>query len=102
MGKPVWICADVRHQEDLQWYLDFYANQVKRIRITASEAVRKSRGWNFTPAVDEGPSECDLDERTDWDLVINNSSEDSTELDAAVNLIMSWIGEAVPAAAACS
>ena len=93
IGKPVWICADIRHQEDYQWFLDFYSDRIKRVRITANEEVRKARGWKFTESIDTGPSECDLDNITNWDLIIRNNDGDGNEVNAAVNTIMDWIKE---------
>jgi len=93
VGKPLWICVDMRHGRDYEWFLEFYSDRLKRIKVKADEDVRKSRGWKYTAGVDDGPSECDLDHINDWDLVVtNNGSED---LDSSVDIIFKWVQEAM-------
>lgn len=92
-GKPIWICVDIRHKKDYEWFLQYYSPVIKRVRIQADEEVRKTRGWTYTEGVDNGPSECDLDDVTDWDLVVtNNGAEDLNE---SVSTILSWIEKAL-------
>nr|XP_053634589.1 phosphomevalonate kinase-like isoform X2 [Cherax quadricarinatus] len=63
---PIWIVSDMRRQSDLAWFQQHYDNIIYTVRITASEAARKQRGWTFTSGVDDAESECDLDNITDW------------------------------------
>jgi len=57
-GKPIWICVDIRHLGDYDWFREHYADRLKRIRVSADEDVRKSRGWSFQEGVDDTASEC--------------------------------------------
>lgn len=43
------------------------------VRVKASEAVRKQRGWVYTAEVDDAESECALDNYP-VDMVLNNDS----------------------------
>ncbi|CAG7816806.1 unnamed protein product [Allacma fusca] len=90
-GKPIWICSDIRHRRDYNWFREFYPDLVKRIRVFATEDVRKSRGWLFTPGIDDGPSECNLDDISDWDLVITNNGQSTDEtIPKAVETVIQW------------
>lgn len=94
-GKPIWICTDCRHKRYYEWFLEFYPDCLKRIKIKADESVRVSRGFKFTPGVDDGPSECDLDYVADWDLVITNNPGDEGKVEESLNIIQSWIDKAL-------
>jgi len=83
----------MRHTQDINWFLKFYSGIVKKIRVQASNEVRKSRGFVYTEEIDTGPTECELDNITDWDLVIvNNGNNCSGEgLESGLNMILHWI-----------
>ncbi|XP_042212952.1 phosphomevalonate kinase-like, partial [Homarus americanus] len=72
---PIWIVSDMRRQSDLSWFKQHYGECLYTVRITASEEVRKQRGWVFTPGIDDAESECDLDNMTDWDQEVDNSND---------------------------
>lgn len=91
IGKPIWICVDIRHKRDYFWFLENYADRIKRVRITADQEVRVGRGWNYTEGVDDGPSECDLDDVTDWDLVIHNNGDEPEGLEPSLATVAGWI-----------
>lgn len=42
--------------------------------------MRKARGWVFQNGVDDVQSECDLDDFTQWDLIINNDGNQDEEM----------------------
>lgn len=86
---------DIRHQGDYDWLLKHYKNCIQRVRVTADEAIRISRGWKFQEGVDDGPSECSLDYVTDWDLIIRNNDDGGVGLHQSLQTILSWIQEAV-------
>ncbi|KAG7173852.1 phosphomevalonate kinase-like [Homarus americanus] len=65
----------MRRQSDLSWFKQHYGECLYTVRITASEEVRKQRGWVFTPGIDDAESECDLDNMTDWDQEVDNSND---------------------------
>lgn len=87
-GKPIWICSDIRHKRDYKWFLEFYPDRIRRIRVFATEDIRKSRGWIFTQGIDDGPSECGLDDITDWDLIVTNNG--ATSLDSYVDTVYTY------------
>lgn len=64
--------SDIRRKTDIQWFKETYGDIVRTIRIVADEETRKSRGFQFTPGIDDVASECGLDDYVDWDLLINN------------------------------
>ncbi|XP_047029138.1 probable phosphomevalonate kinase [Helicoverpa zea] len=71
--KPIWIVSDIRRKTDIRWFKEKYGEQIRTIRIIADEDTRKQRGFQFKSGVDDVASECNLDDYTDWDLVIDNS-----------------------------
>jgi phosphomevalonate kinase len=89
--------VDCRHKRDYFWFKDNYADRIKRVRITADQSVRVERGWKFTEGVDDGPSECDLDDITDWDLVVLNNGDDSKTsntnngISTSLDIVTEWI-----------
>lgn len=91
IGKQIWICVDIRHKRDYFWFLENYPDRIKRVRITADQEVRVKRGWNYTVGVDDGPSECDLDDVTDWDLVITNNGNEPQGIEPALETVSGWI-----------
>ncbi|PZC85250.1 hypothetical protein B5X24_HaOG202435 [Helicoverpa armigera] len=71
--KPIWIVSDIRRKTDICWFKEKYGDQIRTIRIIADEDTRKKRGFQFKSGVDDVASECNLDDYSDWDLVIDNS-----------------------------
>ncbi|XP_047121831.1 uncharacterized protein LOC124805348 isoform X2 [Schistocerca piceifrons] len=47
----VWIVSDTRRLSDLKWFLDNCGGPsvVHTVRVVADDAVRKQRGWMYTP-----------------------------------------------------
>lgn len=64
--------SDIRRKTDIRWFKETYKDLVRIIRITADEDTRRKRGYVFQTGVDDVPSECDLDDYMEWDLVIDN------------------------------
>ncbi|KZC12671.1 Phosphomevalonate kinase [Dufourea novaeangliae] len=86
--KPIWIVSDVRRKTDVQWFLENFQDVCKTIRIVSDDAVRKKRGWLPVPDIDDSETECDLDDRTTWDLkVINNGDDIEYVLEQVLTLI---------------
>lgn len=85
---PIWIVADMRRGTDLNFFLERYPGSVTTVRITASDNVRKERGFFFTPGIDDAESECGLDHISDWDQIIQNECDGESALEEALrNLI---------------
>ncbi|XP_034241104.1 phosphomevalonate kinase [Thrips palmi] len=74
--KPIWIVSDIRRRSDIAWFRQEYGNAIRTIRVTTDDEVRSKRGFKFTPGVDDKPTECDLDEVTDWDWTITNNGDE--------------------------
>ncbi|XP_043936065.1 phosphomevalonate kinase isoform X1 [Protopterus annectens] len=49
--EPVWVISDARRKSDVEWFQTYYPEVTQTVRITASEEIRKQRGWVFTPAL---------------------------------------------------
>ena len=78
-AKPVWIICDARRLTDMAFYSSY---AMLSVRVQASNEVRRSRGWEFVASVDDGESECGLDQHN-CDIVINNNG-DSEQLIADI------------------
>lgn len=70
--KPVWIICDARRLTDMVFFSSY---DMLSIRVHANEEVRRSRGWQFVASVDDGESECGLDDYN-CDVLISNNGED--------------------------
>lgn len=73
--KEIWIVSDIRRKTDIKWFKEQYKNSIKTVRITSDEDTRCERGFQFVPGVDNVTSECDLDDYTEWDLILDNGKE---------------------------
>nr|DBA13820.1 TPA: hypothetical protein GDO54_004858 [Pyxicephalus adspersus] len=72
--QPVWIISDTRRRSDVDWFLSLYGPVSQTVRVVASEETRRSRGWVYTPEVDDAESECGLDTGVTFDWIITNDS----------------------------
>lgn len=70
--KPTVIVSDIRRQTDIKWFRETFGEKVKLIRIKCDDCIRLQRGWKFQEGVDDIQSECDLDDWSEWDLLIDN------------------------------
>ncbi|XP_019518176.1 PREDICTED: phosphomevalonate kinase [Hipposideros armiger] len=75
VSQPVWLVSDTRRMSDIQWFQEAYGAVAQTVRVVASEQSRQQRGWVFTPGVDDGESECGLDNFGDFDWVIENHGD---------------------------
>ena len=87
--KSVWIISDARRETDVHYFKENYDNVVN-VRIHASEETRRSRGWEFTPGIDDAESECGLDEE-EFDVVIQNDGDDE-QLESHINCLRDHAG----------
>lgn len=78
---PVLLVSDARRTTDV----DFFVRNVEtvvRVRVAASEAERKTRGWTFAGGVDDAESECGLDSYTPWEFNITNEPWNAAKVEA--------------------
>jgi len=87
---PIWIVSDLRRTEELQFFKELYKEKVTTIRIEANERIRMSRGFEFTPGVDDKPTECALDDFNVWDYRLHNDGavEALTLLKPVLDLVL--------------
>lgn len=85
--QPVWLVSDTRRLSDIQWFREAYGAVTQTVRVVASEQSRQQRGWVFTPGVDDGESECGLDNFGDFDWVIANDGDEQRLEEQLGNLI---------------
>ncbi|KAM9294580.1 phosphomevalonate kinase-like [Gastrophryne carolinensis] len=69
------IVSDSRRKSDVDWFRSAYGSVTQTVRVVASEETRRSRGWVYTPEVDDAESECGLDSGVDFDWTITNDGE---------------------------
>jgi len=94
--KSVWIISDARRQSDVRYLREQYsADRVLLVRVEASETTRVSRGWTFTPGIDDAESECDLDDMA-FDVHISNDG-DSKLLEEQLSNLMYHIDKKLSA-----
>lgn len=79
ISKPTVIVSDIRRKTDIKYFRETFGSKVHLIRIKCDDCVREERGWKFQEGVDDIQSECDLDDWSDWDLVIENSGDKASE-----------------------
>ncbi|XP_055632404.1 phosphomevalonate kinase [Toxorhynchites rutilus septentrionalis] len=89
LDKEICIVSDIRRKTDIRYFRESFEGRTKAIRIVASDETRRARGWHFQEGVDDVQSECDLDNVTDWDLLINN--ENDADVDSILEQIMALI-----------
>ena len=101
--KPVWLVSDCRRPSDIEYFKSHYSSlplsgpapfpshsSCVLVHVSASDDVRRSCGWEWVSGVDDGPSECALDEVSCDYHVINNGLEEELDkkLKELTNLIM--------------
>lgn len=77
--KAVWIISDVRRKTDVKWFAENFGEVCKTVRIACPEEVRQKRGWVHTPGIDDSETECDLDDMSNWDVVLENNDDSDVE-----------------------
>jgi phosphomevalonate kinase len=73
---PIWIISDCRRKSDFEFFTSNFSgrSEVTKIRVTASEHTRNSRGFKFQDGVDNAESECGLDTES-CNYVIENNGQ---------------------------
>ncbi|XP_017531996.3 phosphomevalonate kinase isoform X1 [Manis javanica] len=76
VSQPIWLVSDTRRMSDIQWFQEAYGAVTRTVRVVASEQSRQQRGWVFIPGVDDGESECGLDNFGGFDWIIENHGDE--------------------------
>jgi phosphomevalonate kinase len=89
ISKSIVIVSDIRRKTDIKWFQENFGDKIALVRILCDDTERSRRGWIFQEAVDDIQSECDLDDWTEWNSVIeNNGNRDiSSMLEDIKNLL---------------
>lgn len=87
--KPIWIIPDNRRVTDIEYFKSSYPGRCLVVRLTASEDVRKQRGWSWKWGVDDAVSECGLDDFQSDYIVVNNGDE--AEFGEVFSKITDWV-----------
>lgn len=80
--KAIWILNDARRPCDLEYFdndSNFSETRIIKLRIESDFEVRMSRGWKYTPGIDDKDTECGLDEYKEWTYVIENNFNDQKD-----------------------
>ncbi|MGL5059598.1 MAG: 2OG-Fe(II) oxygenase [Microcoleus sp.] len=85
-NAEVLLISDLRTLQDLHWFQQ-QPVEVLLLRITASDAARKSRGWDACPKKDSLHTETELDSFFNWTACWDNSDM-SAESD---RLLQEWV-----------
>ncbi|XP_078527557.1 phosphomevalonate kinase isoform X1 [Lissotriton helveticus] len=89
-AQPIWIVSDTRRPSDVDWFRNSYGDLTQTVRVQASEATRRLRGWVFAPGIDDAESECGLDHGVTFDWTITNDGDGKAlndQLDTLVDFI---------------
>ncbi|KAM4013691.1 phosphomevalonate kinase [Anomaloglossus baeobatrachus] len=88
--QPLWIVSDTRRRSDVDWFLTMYGDRTQTVRVAASPETRRSRGWVYTPEVDDAESECGLDTGVAYDWILTNDG-DQASLDHQLHGLQAFI-----------
>jgi phosphomevalonate kinase len=88
---PILIVSDCRRKTDIKFFEEMFGRDcVKRIRVEASEQLRKQRGYVFQNGVDDAESECGLDQIDGgFDFILKNDELISEK--EILSPIVQWI-----------
>ena len=87
----VLIVSDCRRKTDIKFFEETFGREyTKRVRVEASEDIRKQRGYVFQDGVDNAESECGLDDlEGGFDFTLNNDGKNSEKV--TLESILKWI-----------
>ncbi|XP_011641710.1 phosphomevalonate kinase [Pogonomyrmex barbatus] len=87
--RPIWIISDVRRKTDIKWFIENFGDACRTVHIVCPEEVRQKRGWVYTPGIDDSETECDLDDVTNWDIMLEN--DDTNDIEVILQQLLSLI-----------
>lgn len=85
------LVFDVRFRFEIECYAAAEGrvfSSVTCIRVQTSDKIRAKRGWVFDPAIDDDPSEKDLNGYKGWDFIITNDSDGPGQVDEQILRIL--------------
>ena len=92
--QKVWLVVDARRETDMDFFKTHFGGRcsgnVLAVRIVANLLVRQTRGWLFTPHIDDSLSECGLDQHV-CDITIENNSDDQQLLTHKLKDVTEWV-----------
>uniref|UniRef100_A0A915KB22 Phosphomevalonate kinase n=1 Tax=Romanomermis culicivorax TaxID=13658 RepID=A0A915KB22_ROMCU len=75
--SDVKIVCDCRRPSDIAYFESNFSSKnhrVLKLRIESDKKTRTSRGWTFTPEIDDSATEISLDNGVSWDFILNNNN----------------------------
>lgn len=104
-GEDVWVQRLIKHPKaqsgiiiipDLRYRYELGSCSFKKmnslkIRVTCSDSVRTSRGWQYDPKIDTDVSEIDLDQSSAFDELIRNDGTVEDLMNRALTLIERYV-----------
>ncbi|KAM3717617.1 Phosphomevalonate kinase [Dirofilaria immitis] len=69
----VLIVPDCRRLSDIEFFKTHCGSRLRLLRVESTLSMREMRGFVFTRGIDDKMTECDLDEYTDWDVIVANN-----------------------------
>eukprot|EP00933_Yihiella_yeosuensis_P028451 TRINITY_DN22267_c1_g1_i1.p1 TRINITY_DN22267_c1_g1~~TRINITY_DN22267_c1_g1_i1.p1 ORF type:complete len:236 (-),score=40.82 TRINITY_DN22267_c1_g1_i1:98-805(-) len=97
VSSQILVISDLRQIGDYQYLRQHYSDRLILIRLDAGEELRETRGYRFTPGVDDCAVECDLDDdriSVPWTLRWENDGDDTKwpqRLKQACDMIQSYL-----------
>ena len=97
--QKVWLVVDARRETDMDFFKTHFGGRdnggrcsgnVLAVQIVANPLVRQTRGWLFTPHIDDAPSECGLDQHV-CDITIENNNDDQQLLTHKLKGVTEWV-----------
>ncbi|XP_063674624.1 phosphomevalonate kinase-like [Bolinopsis microptera] len=92
-SKQCWVVVDNRRETDIEYFKQQYPGKCIVVRVTASEEIRRKRGWSWKSGVDDAESECGLDKHVPDIPVCNNGDILSDGFLESVELVVRWVKE---------
>ena len=91
---PILIVSDCRRKTDISFFEQEFGREcIKRVRVEASDELRKQRGYVFQNGVDDAESECGLDHIDGgFDFVLKN--DELLSENEILSPIVGWIDTA--------
>ena len=88
--KQCWLVVDNRRETDIEYFKSCYPGKCLVVRVSASEEVRKGRGWVWKSGVDDVTSECGLDNYRP-DITVCNDGVPDDEFSDGLNFVVNWV-----------